>query len=194
MEASILTGPWDEWPMNRGSIPSSVNTRTYLSFPKRSDRLWGIPILPFKGYWGFFSQGWNGRGLKLVLPTSSAKVNSEWSYTSSLSSMPLWRAEGQSYRDFLVQTTFSKALISFMHVTCAVHSTFLQFNTLRWLLYWPLALTFKQSTVYSALKVHICVLWILQQEAIIACRPAINYFCNRLSECNARYEMNLEVQ
>jgi len=52
-----------------------------------------------------------------------------------LSSMPLWRAEGQRYRDFLVQPAFSKGLISFMYVTCAVHSTFLQFNTLRWSLY-----------------------------------------------------------
>jgi len=41
MGASILTGPWDERPMNCGSIPSSVSARTYFSFPKWSDRLLG---------------------------------------------------------------------------------------------------------------------------------------------------------
>jgi hypothetical protein len=64
---------------------------------------------------------------------------------------------------------------------------------LRWLLYWPLALTFKQS-IFCPHSASMRFMDLTIRKIIIACRAAINHFCNRLSVCNARYEVNLEIQ
>jgi hypothetical protein len=105
MGASILTGHWDERPINRVSIPATVNTRTYFSFPKWSDRLWAYTYYPSMGTGASFrrvetagAQNWH-----YLHPLPMLTVNGAIRY---LASTPLWRAEGL-YLD-KAQPSFSK--------------------------------------------------------------------------------------
>ena len=65
----------------RGSNPGKKSW--YFPLPKRSDRVWGPPTLPFKGHWGCLL------GLKRPGPKgnhsipSSAKIKNEGHYSSS---------------------------------------------------------------------------------------------------------------